>query len=179
VRTQMLTAMVLVLALAGASTATTLIPMSVEELTRAADTVVEATATNSWSQWNPQHTMIVTYTRFTVLKTLKGAPPAEILVKQPGGMVGSDGTKVPGVRHFLVGETALLFLEPSRNNDGTQLVVGLVQGNFRVYKARSGVMAANGMPGVSALHTGGAITEYRGTTMRLDEMESRVQGRSK
>ncbi len=174
-RTRILAAM-MVIVLASASTATTVIPMSVEELTRAADTVVEATATSSWSQWNAAHTMIVTYTRLTVLKPLKGAAPPEIIVKQPGGVVGFYGQTVPGVRHFLTGETALLFLQSSRNVDATHVVVGLVQGNFRVYKARGGVTAAsNGMPGVSALKSGG-FSEYHGTTMPLEQLESRIQG---
>ncbi|MFB3916758.1 MAG: hypothetical protein ACE14M_08515 [Terriglobales bacterium] len=169
-------ALLVLLALASATAkATTVIPMSVEELTHAAKAIVEATATSSWSQWNPQHTMIVTYTRFTVSKTLKGSVPAEIVVKQPGGIVGNQGQKVPGVRQFLAGENVLLYLQPSGDNDGTHVVTGLVQGNFRIYKTAAGVTAVtNGMPGVSRLRAGG-FSEYHGTSMRLDEMESRVQ----
>lgn len=161
--------------LVTASMATTVIPMSVEDLTRAATTIVEAKAIASWSQWNPQHTMIVTFTRFTVVKTLKGTVPAEIIVKQPGGIVGNDGQKVPGVRQFQAGETALLYLQRSGDNDGTHVITGLIQGNFRIYKTATGVTAAsNGMPGVSALRAGG-FTEYHGTNMRLEDMELRVQ----
>ena len=62
--------------------ATTIRPMSVEQMTNAASTVVEAHALNSWSAWNAQHTMIYTYTRLQVTNTLKGSPESYILVKQ-------------------------------------------------------------------------------------------------
>ena len=55
-------------------------------MTQAASTVVEAHALNSWSAWNPQHTMIYTYTRLQVTNTLKGSPESYILVKQIGGV---------------------------------------------------------------------------------------------
>jgi hypothetical protein len=159
----------------AAAHATTIVPMTVEELTQAATTVVEAQAGESWSQWNPQRTVIFTYTRFTVTNALKGAPAAQVVVKQPGGVVDTVGQVVPGVRQFQPGENTLLFLRPS-STPGSYVVVGLMQGNFRLYRARSGLTAAtNGVPGASALRAG-KIADYRGTTMLLDELETRVRG---
>lgn len=156
--------------------ATSIIPMSVEELTTAADVVVEAKALDSWSQWNPQHTIIFTHTRFQVLKTLKGTPPQQIVVKQPGGEAGGYGQRVAGVRQFLTGESTALFLRPSAVGDGTYVVVGLVQGNFRMYQSRSGEMAVtNGVHGVSQLE-GRSMRVYTGSAMTLQRLESRVQG---
>jgi Na+/citrate or Na+/malate symporter len=165
--------------LIAAAQATTVVPMSVEELTEAATSVVEAQADDSWSQWNAQHTTIYTYTRVTVLRTLKGPAVPAFVVKQLGGIVAGVGQTVPGVRRFIPGESVLLFLRPSAAGDGTQIVVGLMQGHFRIYRARGGFLAVtNGLPGhaangVSALRRG-AIADYRGTTMALDELESRV-----
>ncbi len=51
--------------------ATTVIPMSVEELTRAASDVVEARAVSSRAAWNAQHTLIYTYTTFELTHSLK------------------------------------------------------------------------------------------------------------
>lgn len=163
------------LTLAVAAGATTIVPMSVDELTQAASTVVLAQAGESWSQWNPQHTIIFTYTRFTVATSLKGSAATQIVVKQPGGIVGSIGQVVPGVRHFQPGENTVLFLRPS-TTPGAHVIVGLMQGNFRVYRARSGLTAVtNGVPGAAALRAG-KIADYRGTTMTLDELQSRVRG---
>ena len=56
--------------------ATTIVPVSVERLTRESSHIVEARASQSWSQWNSQHSLIFTYTRFQVARTLKGQAPA-------------------------------------------------------------------------------------------------------
>jgi hypothetical protein len=51
-----------------------------------------------------------------------------------------------------------------------------MQGNFRVYTSRrSGTAASNGLPGVSALESG-RFSAYHGTTLPLDQLESRIQG---
>ncbi len=156
--------------------ATTVKPMSVEELTRAADSVVEAQAGDSWTQWNPEHSIIFTYTRFTVLKSLKGGGSQQIILKQPGGIVGGYGQKVPGVRFAQPGETLVLFLRPSGAADGSQVVVGLVQGNFLMYRSRSGAMrASNGVPNVTQFD-GTSLKLYTGASLSLDELELRVRG---
>ena len=169
-------ALALVSALAALADATTVRPMSVDQLTQAASMVVEAQATHSWAQWNPEHTIIFTYTRLSVLKPLKGAPGPEIVIKQPGGIVRGIGQVVPGVRHLLPGENVLLFLRTSAAQDGTYVLVGLMQGHFRVYRARNGGMAAsNGMTGVSVLHAGAITSSYRGLAMSLEESEMQVK----
>jgi hypothetical protein len=161
---------------AGVLHATTVVPMSVEELTAAADSVVEARALSSWSQWNPEHTIIFTYTQFQVIKTLKGSLPQQIVVKQPGGIVGAYGQRVPGVRQFQSGESTVLFLRPSAANDGSHVVVGLMQGNFRMYLAHNGERAvSNGVRGVSEF-TDRSARVYTGSAMTLQSLESRVQG---
>jgi hypothetical protein len=169
-------ALFLLLSMAGELRATSIIPMSVEELTNAADTVIEARALDSWSQWNAQHTIIFTWTRFQVVKTLKGSVPQQVLVKQPGGEVGGYGQKVAGIRQFQSGESTVLFLRPSAANDGSLVVVGLMQGNFRVYRARSGDTAVtNGVRGVSEL-ADRSMRVYTGSAMTLQRLESRVWG---
>lgn len=165
----------MLIAITAVAGATTIVPMSVEELTRAADGIVEARAADSWSQWNPEHTIIFTFTRFEVLKTLKGSLPQQLVVKQPGGVVGSHAVKVPGVRQFQSGESTLLFLRPSAAPDGTYVVVGLMQGNFRMYRTAGGEAAvSNGVPGVSALQNS-TVRVYTGTSLALREIERRIE----
>jgi len=86
--------------LATLASATTVIPMSIEELTRASEHVVQARAVEQWSEWAPDHGLILTFTRFHVMNTLKGGVPATFVVKQLGGQVGDHRTKVAGVRYF-------------------------------------------------------------------------------
>jgi hypothetical protein len=169
-------AIAVALMIVGAAVATTVKPLSVEELTTMASTVVEAQAGNSWSAWNPEHSLIYTYTQFTVTRALKGGTSLQVTVKQLGGAADGYVQRVPGVHGFLAGEQAVLFLRPSSSNDRTHVVVGLVQGNFRVYRAGSGQAAVtNGVPATWAVSAGGARV-FTGTRMSLQELESRVQG---
>jgi hypothetical protein len=157
--------------------ATTVVPMGVEALTRASSHVVEARATGSTSQWNPEHTFIFTYTRFEVTRTLKGQASKEILVRQIGGTVEGTTQKVAGVRQWRSGDEAVLFLQPSPVADGTLIVTGLMQGNFLMRRTQAGrTYVSNGMPEAFEYQAAaGGVTSYRGNTMRLDEIESRVQ----
>jgi hypothetical protein len=157
--------------------ATTIVPVSVERLTRESTHIVEAQASQSWSQWNPQHSLIFTYTRFQVARALKGQAPTTIVVKQPGGSAEGYTQKVAGVRHWRSGDQAVLFLRPSQELDGTLEVTGLMQGNFIVHKNGTGeTMVSNGVPDVSTYQaSSNAVTQYRGSGMRLDELESRIR----
>ncbi len=157
--------------------ATIVVPMSVEELTRAASHVVEGRALNSWSAWNAQHTLIYTYTNFQVARSLKGAAVKTITVKQLGGSAEGYMQKVSGVRHFQAGEDALLFLRPSVAGDGTLVVVGLMQGNFRMARTSGGeVIVSNGVYGAHSLNRQtGAISSFTGMPMKLSEAEGRIQ----
>ncbi len=164
-------------ALVGTGGATTVIPMSVEEMTQAASAVVEGTAGESWSAWNPQHTLIYTYTKFQITRSWKGALPASVVVKQLGGQADGYMQKVAGVRYFQSGEPCVLFLRGSVAQDNTQVVVGLMQGNFRVYTSSRGeTMVSNGMSEASAYEPGsGQFSPFRGSPMSLKAMESRVR----
>lgn len=169
-----LRSLLLLMVCAVAANATTVVPMSVEELTRAASDVVEAHALRSWSSWNAQHTLIYTYTSFEVMKKLKGVAPELVTVKQVGGTADGYTQKVSGVRHFQDGEDDLLFLRPSVAADGTLVVVGLMQGNFRVFHSTSGeAQVSNGMTGAQKFDRG-RIETFTGTSMRLADAESRI-----
>ncbi len=160
---------------AGAAAATTVVPMSVEELTRAASHVVEAHALHSWTSWNAQHTLIYTYTTFQVSRALKGRTAETITVKQVGGTADGYTQKVSGLRQFQEGEDALLFLRPSAGADGTLVVVGLIQGNFRVARTPSGdAVVSNGITEAQQ-YDSGRVRTFTGASMRLEEAEARVR----
>lgn len=164
------------LLLAAVAFATTVKPMSIEDLTSQASTIVEAKATESWSAWNPQHTLIYTFTRVRVAKTLKGKPDETMLIKQLGGSAGGYTQKVAGVHPMMVGDESVLFLRPSEARDGTMVIVGLMQGNFRVEReSTTGSVVVNN--GVAEVHqsNGGGITRYQGAKLTLRQLEARVR----
>ncbi|HYH00346.1 MAG TPA: hypothetical protein VD837_14530 [Terriglobales bacterium] len=173
---KVLTFVLLALAMLGTTQATTIVPLSVEDLTRGASTIVRARATRAWSEWNPERTVIYTYTRFNVSQNLKGLPSAAVVVKQAGGTKDGLKQRLFGVRHFQVGEEAVLFLRPSKAHDGTLVVVGLMQGNFRVLRSATGqVVVTNGVPDVSAVTSTGQVSNFTGATLTLQQLESRVR----
>lgn len=159
---------------AACAGATTIIPMSVEELSQKAGSIVEARAIDSRSEWNPQHTLIYTYTRFAVSRTLKGSAAQTITVKQFGGSADGYTQHISGVRQFLDGEETLLFLRGSVAHDGTQVIVGLMQGHFNVFRDTAGeTMVSNGIPQATRPPRGKA-TEIHGTAIPLASMEQRI-----
>lgn len=165
----------ILLALTAACGATTVIPLSVEQLTASADEIVEARAVRSWTSWNAPRTILYTFTEFNVTSRLKGAAPDVITVKQMGGHADGLIQTIAGLRYFQDGEEALLFLRRSAANDGTRVIVGLMQGNFRVWATTTGRrMASNGVPHVNAVE-GGEMRTFGGASLELDALEARVR----
>jgi hypothetical protein len=68
--------------------ATTLARLSLEQMAHAADAVVRVRCVSVESRWD--RGAIWTFTRFDVLETLKGNPPQRVLVRLPGGRVGTS-----------------------------------------------------------------------------------------
>ena len=166
------------IAVSASLSATTVVPMDVEHLTSLSTHIVEARAVESTSQWNAEHTLIFTYTKFQTIRTLKGELPQTFLVRQLGGTVGDVTQKVSGVRHWRPSEQAVLFLQPSKIGDGALVVTGLMQGNFLMrHTAQGQTLVANGMPDASEYHAAtGEVRAFTGSkNMRLDELENRIQ----
>lgn len=163
--------------LASICLATTVVPMSIEKMTAASSDVVEARAIDARSAWNPQRTLIHTYTRFEVRRTLKGTAPNVITVKQLGGQADGYSQRVSGVQQFQPGDEAVLFLTPSASNDGTLVVTGMIQGSFKMSRLPSGeVVVSNGVPEVNAFDRHTRETEvFRGARMTLRQLENRVR----
>jgi hypothetical protein len=137
--------------------------------------VAEGRAVSSQSQWNASHTTIVTYTRFRISRVLKGAAAREITIRQPGGSAGMYTVVVHGVRYLHPGEEAALFLQETGDADGSMIVIGLMQGMFRMEREASGaVFVSNGTSGVEVTDKNGAASSFQGTRIPLSEFEARV-----
>lgn len=155
--------------------ATSVLPMSVEQLTAAATTVVRARAISSEARWDDSHTRIYTFTRFLPLEDWKGASGAEFTVRQMGGRVGNIEQKVSGVRRFSDGDEAVLFLRPSEAGAGVMAVVGLFQGNFAVNRSTTQATVTNGVPGVMQLDPRSqSMQQFQAARLSLDDLKQRV-----
>jgi hypothetical protein len=157
--------------------ATTVVSRSVEELAARSSNVVVGKAIRTWSQWNADHTVIFTYSEFSVDRSLKGQAGKTVVVKQLGGSADGITQKVAGLRHLQTGEQAVLFLHPSDQRDGTLAVTSLMQGHFRVSKSAAGdMLVSNGVNGASSFdRASGHVSSYRGSAMKLSELEERVR----
>jgi len=155
------------------ASATSIRPMTVEELTQAASRVVEVQVLESHSEWNADHSKIYTISRVRVSNVLKGGNVREVTIRQPGGSADGYTMKVSGVRALQIGEQTMMFLRPSPQDDGTWSVVGLMQGNFHIYYAAGRKFASNGITSRETRLNGGITS--RSTSSSLEEIETRVQ----
>jgi hypothetical protein len=117
--------------------ATTLAHLSLEQMARAADTVVRVRCVSVESRWDGG--TIWTFNGFDVLEALKGAPPEHLVVRLPGGRVGHLVTNIEAVPRFQAGEEGFLFLEKTRAGDYS--VTAWAEGTFRVSSDRPGTSA--------------------------------------
>ena len=118
------------------ASATSMVALDVEALTRSSAAVVRAKVLSVKAHWTADHTRIVTETTLEVQEAWKGAPAKVITVTQPGGEVGDVGQKVEGIAAFTPSEEVVLFLEARGTERFT--VAGMAQGRFRVERSSDG-----------------------------------------
>ena len=107
--------------------------VSLKQLVKAADLVVEGTTEESSSVWEEIPGVgrrIVTYTRISVDDTAYGKSQKEVWVRTLGGIVDKIGQRVEGEAMLSSGARALLFLKV--REDGTHAIVEMAQGHFIV-----------------------------------------------
>ncbi len=114
--------------------ATTLVRMSLEQLSQASTAILRGHVLSQESRWNDRHTQIVTLTMVAVDQAVKGHPPSTVVIEQLGGTVGNIRSRVAGTVHFYPQADYLLFLEPAGTDISKFLVVGMRQGAFRIYR---------------------------------------------
>lgn len=107
--------------------------VSLKQLVKVADLVVEGTAEESTSVWEEipgAGRRIVTYTRIAIDDTAYGKQQKEVWVRTLGGIVDKVGQRVEGEAMLSSGSRALLFLKV--REDGTHSVAEMAQGHFHV-----------------------------------------------
>lgn len=114
--------------------ATSLVQMSLQQLTQASSNVIQGRVVSQVSQWNAAHTEIVTLTTVAVGSNQKGNTPSTIVVEQLGGTVGHYHVNVPGAVHFFAQSKYVLFLEHAAAAPAQYHVVGMIEGAYRIYQ---------------------------------------------
>jgi hypothetical protein len=112
-----------------AAQATLLVYMTDEDLTAAADAVVQGEVLSVESYRDAQKNRVYRRVTVGVHSFLKGHGPDEILVRVAGGVLGELEYRVLGAPQFEVGEEVVLFLEARADSNG---VIGMAQGKLRV-----------------------------------------------
>ena len=88
---------------------TTLMRMSLAQISQAAQAIVRARCIGNSTRWDAGE--IWTFTSFDIEETWSGSAPAQISVRLLGGRVGNLTSTVSGVPRFSPGEEVVLFLE--------------------------------------------------------------------
>lgn len=153
---------------------TTLVRLSLEQLSQAASAVVRGRVLSQESRWNAEHTRIITLTTVVVEQSLKGPSPSTVLIEQPGGAVGNIHVRVAGAVQFHPQTEYVLFLEPAVESSRYR-VVGMIQGAFKIYREQSKHQDRVILP-LGALSAGAVTTEPGGSTPgpTLAEFQQRI-----
>jgi hypothetical protein len=133
-------ALLLMGVLAPATTrATTMVARSVEDLSRASESIVRATTLSTRSAWDAQHRHIVTTVRLRALEKVAGRIEAstEFEVQQSGGIVDGIEEMVIGAPTFAPGEEVVLFLVRDPKKDGLT-IAEMAQGKLEVMRDAAG-----------------------------------------
>src|SRR6186713_1986739 len=119
--------------------ATTVVPLSFEQLVNESVSVVYGRVTDVRSQWTDDRRFIESVVSIEILKGMKGGAHQAVSFTVPGGQVGRYVNVIPGAPVFTTGDLAVFFLTAR----GPRLPVptGLTQGVYRVQRdLRSGEM---------------------------------------
>jgi hypothetical protein len=112
-----------------AARATTLLRMSLAQMSQTANLIVRAQCTGGRTEWDGGE--IWTLTTFRAEEIWRGAMAApQFRVRLIGGRAGNFTSSVSGVPRFRPGEEVVLFLEKTGRGDFT--VVSWEQGTFRI-----------------------------------------------
>lgn len=153
--------LVMLCAFATAS-ATTVVPMTDEDLALSVRAVVEGTVVRTEPIWDRERAAVYTYVTVDVERTYKGdVPPGQVVLKQLGGSTARHATAVHGAPDLAVGRRALLFL--NTDSQGALRVAHMAIGHYEIevepYTGREIVVRATGAHALERPAVAGAVTD--------------------
>ena len=111
--------------------ATTMVPLSVDQLVDASDAVVRGQVISIWTEVDPKTDMIWTHAQLEVSEVFKGQISSDyIVIEQPGGSWGTKEAIVEGIARFSVEEEGYFFIEHLASD--RSVPVGMFQGKYNV-----------------------------------------------
>lgn len=125
------------------SHATSVLPLQLDRIIDDAELAFQGICIGNRSEREATTGLIVTYSTFDVLDTLKGSLGASHTIKQIGGQGDGMRHRVEGVPTFAVGQEYVVFLY-GMSRAGFSSPVGLGQGQFTVSDGPGGKILSNG-----------------------------------
>src|SRR5256885_4324279 len=159
----------LALVLAQAASATTVQKLTLQELTKKANSIVVGRVQDAVSSWDAAKKEIYTFYTVSVSQPVKGSKAGEtITIRQLGGTVGNIASIVPGMPSFKKGEEVVLFLT-QKDAAGYPWVMGLQQGKYTVTTASDGTkMVRNDLAGTELVKNGQKVDAVVAPDMPLN-----------
>lgn len=122
-----------------AADATTVVPLSFEQLVNESQSVVYGRVADVRAQWTADRRFIESVVTIEILRGIKGGAGESIAFTVPGGQVGRYLNVIPGAPSFARGDLAVFFL--TAQGPRLPVTTGLTQGIYRVQRdASSGEM---------------------------------------
>ena len=172
------------LLVAPVASATIMIPLTIEDMTARATSVVRAKVIGHDARWDAARKHIHTYTTLEILTAIHGpgTTGAKLVVRALGGAVGEIGMKVAGTAKFRAGEEVVVFVAEEPLEPGHFRVVGMSQGKYEIRRAPGqGAVAVPSLEGVAfAAKSPDGVLRVDGATpgpgqIALVELERRVR----
>jgi hypothetical protein len=170
-------AFVLALAACVPAYATTVRPMTLDDIVGSAAIAFEGTCISNRTQLDSATHSVVTYTLFEVNDVLKGTVPSSYEIKQIGGQLPDGMTyEIHGIPKFTPGQNYVVFLA-GVSSAGFSSPMGLSQGSFDVAMDASGAkVVRNGrdfgdmMANIPDVQLPAAVAKSRAANGRSSEM---------
>ncbi len=127
--------------------ATTVLPVSLQQLSSRADLIFYGTAISNEVKLDEISGRVATFTTFAVMEVIKGAAGVTHTIKQIGGQLPDSRIRqiFHGVPRFSVGAEYVVFL-PTASSLGFSSPIGLSQGRFSVVQHNGEAVVSNGRP---------------------------------
>ena len=161
-----LLALITTIWLAAPIAASVVVPLTLEQLTREAMTIVDGVVAEVRAVAGPAGAERLVLVR--VASTWKGAAQETLYVRLPGGRLGRTETVVAGAPVVDAGERAVWFL--AAHPRGGHVVLGLHQGVFRTQARTDGAMVVFAPP-----REAGSRGDLRRLPRRLEDVAADVR----
>lgn len=141
---------------AATASATTMLALSVDELTQRADMVVVGRVIATEPRESEDGKRISTLVTLQVEESWKGRPAQEVRILALGGTLDGISQVVMGAARFAEGEEVVVFLRSLRGPEPLTEVVGMAQGKLAVERNAEGIqVAVPSLQGLELVQPGG------------------------